>query len=321
MTFRDFGLSEERVPPGFARRANEIRAVARLLNGYLRETDVDVEGSPAAVEYAQEPSFADEHVPDPVLHVLLRGQQGMVAATDHLLGLAACVEADDVVLASISLLRPIVVAVGMAYYLLDPGISLRERLRRGWNFELDSVREQLNAMERQSAGELWDRTVETRLRYLAWAAANGFGEAKKSDRFGEPRFWLTDAESVEPLPSEIKLAEAVLESVGDGALGRTVYRFTSSFLHTRAHALTLFQPARAQYDPETPGTVPLGVSLADLTTWLMVVVMAVHTASSRTGSYFGWDLGRWVATVRPVLDGWADELRPESGLWLPGLEL
>jgi hypothetical protein len=85
----------------------------------------------------KEASYANEHVPAPVLQVFLGGQRSMVAAADHMLGLAACIEAEDVVLAPISLLRPIVVAVSMAYYLMDPGISMRERLRRGWNFELE----------------------------------------------------------------------------------------------------------------------------------------------------------------------------------------
>jgi hypothetical protein len=108
------------------------------------------------------------------------------------------------------------------------------------------VREQLNGIERPSAGELWDRTIATRLRYLAWAGENGFGEVTRTERFGEPRIWLTDSGSVERPPSEINLTEAVLAELGAGSVRKTVYRFTSSSLHTRAHAFTLFQPAPGQ---------------------------------------------------------------------------
>jgi hypothetical protein len=62
----------------------------------------------------------------------------------------------------------------------------------------------------------------------------------------------------------MKLAEAVLAAFGDGGMGRTVYRFTSSFIHTQAHAFTMFLPAGLQYEPQTPNAVPLGLAPQDL---------------------------------------------------------
>jgi hypothetical protein len=117
-----------RMPLAFAQLAGDVRLIARTLNDYLRESGVDVTGSPAAVEFAQQSDYADETIAMPVLHVLVRDQYSLCASADHLLGLAACIEAEDVVFASMSLLRPIVTALGTAGYLLDPKVSLRERL-------------------------------------------------------------------------------------------------------------------------------------------------------------------------------------------------
>jgi hypothetical protein len=300
--------SRERVPPEFALRAGEVRKVSRLLNDYLREAGVDVEGSPAARDFAAEQRFADRHIGYPVLQVLLRAQQSMVAAADHMLGLAACIETEDVVLAPISLLRPIVVAVGMAFYVLDPEISLRERLRRGWNRELESIREQLNSFDRPSKDSLWERIAAGRDSCLAWGAAHAYGHSERNERFGERRYWLTDGESGEAPPSEIRLAEAVLGAAGDAAMGRAVYRFTSSFIHTQAHAFTLFLPAVNQYEGQTLNAVPLGMSPSDLTTWLLVMALAVDAASDRCGHYFGWDSTDWIGTVHPLMSGWAQNI-------------
>ena len=151
--------SEERLPPEFVQLAHEVRLISRLLNYYLRETDVDTPRSQAATEHAREADFADARIADPVLHILVRAQHGLIAAVDHMLGLAACIEAEDVVLAPISLLRPIVTAAGTTYHLLAPDISLRERLRRGWNIELDSLREQLNSIDKQQLSPRYMNTL------------------------------------------------------------------------------------------------------------------------------------------------------------------
>ena len=302
------GRSEERVPSVFRQLAADVRNVAWLLNDYLREADVTVAGSLAASEYGQESLYSDEQVADPVFHVIVRAQHGLVAAVDHMGGLAACIEADDVVLASLSLLRPIVTAAGMTYYLLDPDIGIRERLRRGWNFELDSVREQLNGVDKDQMPELWEHLAVTRYRYLTWGRRHGYTKQERRERFGERRYWFADGDLAGPPPSELRLADDVLAAIGDGGMGRAVYRFSSSFIHAQAHAFSILQPAAGQRDSQTPNMVPLGVTPGDLTTWVMVATMAVHTSAARCGQYFGWDLASWVGTVYPIMERWAHAL-------------
>ena len=106
--------SEERVPDAFRELAADIRSIARLLNDYLRDgADLDEDDSPASRELADEVRYADDQIKDPVRHVIVRAHHSLIAAADHLLGLAACIEAEDVALASMALLRPIVTAAGM----------------------------------------------------------------------------------------------------------------------------------------------------------------------------------------------------------------
>lgn len=115
---------------------------------------------------------------------------------------------------------------------------------------------------------------------------------------------------MQPPPSDMKLAEDVLTALGDGGIGRAVYRFTSSFVHARGHAFTMFRPAEDEYDPQTPDAVPLGLGLRDLTTWLMVAAMAVHTSAARCGRYFEWDLRAWLETTQPIFARWTADLAP-----------
>jgi hypothetical protein len=157
--------------------------------------------------------------------------------------------------------------------------------------ELESVREQLNSIDKQQLPDAWQGVAATTGRYLTWGSSHGQETAKQ--RFGEKRRWLPDGQSAEPPPSDMKLANDVLTPLGDGGMGRTMYRFTSSFIHTQAYAFTMLLPAQMQYDPQTPNAVPLGVRLQGLTTWLMVTVMAVHNATARCGHYFGWNLREW----------------------------
>lgn len=183
--------STERTPDAFRQRASDLRAIVSLLNDYLRDADADVPGTLAAADLAVQGLYADDDVVDPVLHVQVRAHRGLIAAIDHLGGVAACIDAENVALATMSLLRPTVVAAG----------------------------------------------------------------ACATSRF---------------------------------------YQFPSRTLADRPTQL--------------PGVVPLGVNIDDLTTWLMVIALALHTSAARAGRYFGWDLRRWVKTVHPILAGWAADL-------------
>jgi hypothetical protein len=175
-----------RLPSEFRALARDVRAITTLLNDYLRETDVDISDTMAAMEYREEPTFADDQVINPVTHVQLQAHHNLVAAIDHLGGVAACIAAENITLA----------------------------------------------------------------------------------------------------------------------------RFTSAFIHTQPHAFSLFKPARTQYDPQTPGAVPLGIAYEDMTTWLTVVMLALNTAAERCGYYFGWDMAKWSNVMNATMSKWVDALRP-----------
>jgi hypothetical protein len=288
--------------------ASDTRTIARLLNDYLRETDINVIGSLGATDYAQEPSFANDLIYEPVFHIQVSAQKGLTAAADHMLGFAACVEAEDVIYSANSLLRPMVTAAGATYYLVDPSIGLRERLRRGWNFELESIREQLNTVDRQTAPlPVWEEVAIGRYRCLKWGEAHGYGWKQRDDRDRARRYWLTDGDVVAPSPSDMRLAGGVLEVAGEG-MGNTVYRFASAFLDAQAHAFTIFSQAHTQSDPQTPEAVPLGVLPSRMTTWLLVAMTAINASTTRCGQYFGWDMAEWTATVHPLLHCWKDQM-------------
>jgi hypothetical protein len=301
--------SSVRVPDEFHRLSQQIRSVAWLLNEYLRDSEPDAPGSPAASDHSLEVKFADDQFYEPVRHVAYRGHHLLIAAVDHMLGMAACIDAEDVVFAAVSLVRPIVTAAGMSYHIFEPGVSVRERLRRGLNMELESIREQLNSFDKRSEPGAWEEIAIVRHRYLVWGRAHGYEKRRKKERNGEDRYWLADGDQANPAPSDMKLVKDVLADVGDGELGHAVYRFASSFLHGQSHAFSFFLRAAMQSDPQVPNVVPLGVSLQDLTVWVLAAGLAVYAATVRCGEYFAWDLEKWETVVHSIFANWAQALR------------
>jgi len=94
----------------------------------------------------------------------------------------------------------------------------------------------------------------------------------------------------------------VLAALGDGGIGRAVYRFTSSFVHAQGHAFTMFQPPKTSTDPQTPMRSPSALPPRPHDV-LMVAAMAVHTSAARCGRYFEWDLRAWLETISPSSPG------------------
>jgi hypothetical protein len=299
----DGAPNSDRVPNEFIALASDLRTIAAVLNDYLREADCDEPGSKASREVANEHEFGDDLIGDPVFQAILMGHRALIAATDHLFGIAACVEAEDVVFSTITLMRPAVIAAGLSFFVFDPDISTFERLRRAWNLELESLREQMNSVEHGSP--FWRELESVRDRCIAWGKRHGFETHSSREPFGEPRKWFTSAEASDRPPSELRLADAVLEQVGGTGAGRNVYRFSSAFVHAQGHAFTLLMQAVGQSDPETPGVVPRGVALQDLMMWVAVVVSAVDVAAMRCGSYFGWSMEHWFETTGPILRRWS----------------
>jgi len=292
------------VPQEFAAIAEDLRIVADLLNDYLRDSHPDKDGSLAHADWSQEAQLGDDNVPDPVSHIARLILISMVAAMDHILGIAACVSSERVVFATMSLMRPAVVAAGAANYLLDPTIDTRERLRRGWNFELAAMSEQLSAIDQNTTPNGWTRLSADQDRYLAWAQAHGYQLVSKKARYKGTVWSLSDGDRTGGAPSEIQLAESVLTALGP-RFGRTVYRFTSAFVHAQPHAATLLTEAPNAYDPQTPYATPLGESSAAIATWVSVITMAAHAVATNAAAYFDWDLDEWITVVDPIMDRWA----------------
>lgn len=115
---------------------------------------------------------------------------------------------------------------------------------------------------------------------------------------------LSDGDRTGGAPSEIQLAESVLTALGP-RFGRTIYRFTSAFIHAQPHAATLLTEAPNIYDPQTPYATPLGVSSAAIATWVSVITMAAHAVATNAAAYFDWDLEQWITAVDPIMDRWA----------------
>jgi len=94
-------------------------------------------GSQAAAEIAVD-TLAGPWSSRPVQDSLLVTHAALIHAADHMRAISVTIRTDNIVVAPLTLLRPALEAIANAYYLSDPGITSRERVRRGMNAMLES---------------------------------------------------------------------------------------------------------------------------------------------------------------------------------------
>ena len=293
----------------FEEAREQLLRLAHAMSPFIGEhAPVWTPDSPAAAECATDAAFADSWGERPVQQVLVLAHTLLYHVQDHLMGLAHLCAAGDVVLAPLSLTRPLLTSCGRGHYLLAPDVPVLERLRRGMNLLLDSYVEQANLSgDRTSPG--YQHCVR-RLYAIRYSAARvGLQETPERRRRGQrhlPARWLGDRP-----PSEMALVADLLEDVEDdvpGGTGRLLYRMGSAFVHAQPHALAMMlQESEPTPMPEVYAA-RVGVSLQSLATWTAGGVYGTHLVMARAAEHFGWDRRRWNEQALPVLAAWRTSL-------------
>lgn len=230
----------------------------------------------------------------------------LMVIEDHFYGLAATLLAKKTIIASVSLIRPILEASARCYYLIAPGIGFEERARRGLNIRLQQRVETLNIVndpsDRSPTGARIRDEAARRLDALVRGAIDAGHEVRegKGDRLppgiAAPRW-------VEPrIPSAQQLIGALFQ--GDD-IAPFFHRFTSGVLHAQTHALAPFIVAdEGQLLPTGDYRVPFGVSGSMMAPLLAGPVSATYYLIEWACSYYGWPVAQWQRDGLPTLVKW-----------------
>jgi hypothetical protein len=199
--------------------------------------------------------------------------------------------ADGVVMAGVSLIRPALETAGLAYYMLDPGINQQERARRWMNIELDAYVERLRLL---SEGDRLGAEGFEWKRGLYWLRKN-------AERAGLPLRTVKQRWSAVPdyyidprPPSDQRIITDLLAEVGEET-GATVQRMTSAVMHGKVHGMSAFMLGEAATPSPHDGysMVPMGATLQRMTIWVMPALIGLRTCVYRASSYYNWDLASW----------------------------
>jgi len=265
-----------------------------LLADVSRRQDVNdhqpAPGSPAALDVADEPTFAAHIVGRPVVLARQMGAVQLHAAADQFGAMCRLLELEATVLfADKVLARAGIEAAARALWLLDPGISTRARVARGLSERLhDSFQAgQLFGDEGQA-----DRHAR-REALLQQARAAGFTceTPKKSPAYviGEPR------------PHATQAMQSLLDAEptdGDDSLGRGTQRYLSSFVHATSLGLhSTFSVAEAVVIDHGVSSAPLVSDSGTVARLTAICSLAWMLVATPYLTYMGWRDPAWDRTV------------------------
>lgn len=222
-------------------------------------------------------------------------------ASDHLLGIAALLDADNVVMSCLSLARPALESLAAGYYLLDPECDERERVRRWANMQLTSYVERLNMATDDAAAERHLQELLEAAQTHGWAP----GRARRHRPGLTASAWLD-----EPHPSGQALVGNLLDSLGPGA-GALLHRASSGVIHGQVHGMHLLlrggetPPA----DDARDVLVAAGLSVVDVVVWTAPLLWGVGRLLERANNYYGWAHGKLERDLYQAQSKWSTWLK------------
>lgn len=314
------------VPPEWVSWADDLDQIADVLRRYLEQDPMWTETSRAASDKAHEDEFSSLPFERPISTALAHPVMALGQAVDHLTALAAVVRTERTSLAMHTVIRPILVAAGIARYVADPDIDTKERARRAVNIELASATEMMRLLEVRYRDQ-FERYDQQRHKIAKgarqiWKHVNA-PEARKS---GRGRVQVRDWYVGDKPPGDmgfVRIAHAYGEAE---KIADVVYRLMSASTHAQPHALLAFlQQDQAEYHELGYAAAPIGTSTQALMTWLLAPTTALRGAVDNCIELYGWDPQPWRTVAIPRMVAWNNTLTQitrqkfidRTGLWLP----
>lgn len=219
-------------------------------NTYDRHNGLAAPGSPGSVELCEDRGLAGEWGARPVHDAHLAAISPVIAVMDHLDSLGLLFTSPGGLMASHTVARGALDIATQPWFLLEPGIDARERVRRHMNYRLQSLKEQSLMVGDLGASPDAQRHLqhlrERTEQILRAARHHGFSvKGKIADKFRP--CYLGSC----PAPSTTGLAGQIV-APGGSPLGTLLWRATSAVAHGQAHGLMMF----CADAPGAPGTGP-----------------------------------------------------------------
>lgn len=296
------------VHPEFKRAAGCVYKIVQAMDDLVMGVGPKWKaGSRIATEAAEDPQYAGRWGTRPVQDATMAAISALALAEDHLAGMARLIEGPGAVTAPITLARTVLAASARAFWLLDPSIDGRERLRRALNLQLDSYRERSGLLE-DTTGPEHARLVMLKLAITQTAPHHGF-EVHRDTRGPKglwPKTWLGEAKKAPP--GEMQLVEQLLHVEGEKGIGTRAYRYASAIAHAQPHGLGMVETAvlSAPVDGVSHGRI--GINIGQLANYTAPAIFGVHLACQRLRDHAALSVRTWDRAVQPALRWWADTL-------------
>ncbi|PVD10119.1 hypothetical protein [Streptomyces sp. CS147] len=214
---------------------------------------------------------------------------------DHMGSLSTLLTSPGGITATHTLARAMLDISTGPWFLLEPGIDGRERVRRHMNLRLQSLKEQTH-LETGTDRTAIKVQAEGRIQRIVQAArAHGFDVRRTSDRY-QPPFLGTK------LPTTTALATQMI----DPALGQLLWRIGSAVAHGQQHGISMFLEQIDQpVDPlHGDAAAQMGASAEATALRCGGGPLAVICTLQRLFLQFGWDTTRLSIATADVVNTW-----------------
>lgn len=246
---------------------------------------------------AREELFAGEWGRCPSADAAAGALLATASCRDHLLGAAAIMKARCGSMSLYTVIRGSAEAAATAFYLLDPGIDARERVRRSINWRLTGLCEEMNLMRGLTGPDAASslRHSQQRAEAIARTAAQFGFQFRKADRHRAAYLGTR-------MPGATQLMEAC--ATRTPGLGTAQQRVMSGVAHAQVHGLTRFMRPASLRTPEGRSMTELNLTADRAALDLMAGPFCASSLAERLYPFMGWDIADIEPTVIAMLDTW-----------------
>lgn len=293
------GPHDDRVPGEFRSSAKLLRKVATAT---LALTDADRPARPGSVAEREtadwsldgawgRATFEVEHEVPPRL----------MASADHMTALAALTLEPRVILAMASVVRPCLENLAIVFWLYEPGIEARERVRRRMNLRLSALIEQQNVSAATGNGKA-QGLARSMIAIKTSAQRHGFTWKVRNGR-RLPDGMLHARYLDQPMPTQRRLLSDLLTEPGetDQGLGKIFQHLTSSVLHGHLHGTAAFILDTEPASLAGVAAAGIGIDGPRFAQLYGAVLLAALSTMVRCSQHFGWNIGPWMDAARRAM--------------------
>ncbi|MFE3105389.1 hypothetical protein [Nocardia tengchongensis] len=201
-------------------------------------------------------------------------------AEDHLRTMAMAAAAPKILYSPISLARIVTVSSGHCFYLLDPGIDVRERMRRALNLHAQMLTEQRNLVGDPSSPAA--QLATTQITQLCGDARRMGFTVSGAGQPWSPHYFD------QKIPSDTDIVAQVLDAdLSGGEHGKFAFRLFSAAVHSQPNIEALMHKRVISPSREGMGTAAPGLRLDALAAVAAAASCAFYEAHARMRTYFG----------------------------------